>query len=100
MLKKIYLCISILLLSLVPSKILATELVIGEERIKPGIVFIFEGAIKDTIHPKALHLAENNTHVHIEARVNWDNQNIPEGAIKERFIPYLQVPLKTKERAL
>ena len=32
------------------------ELVIGEERIEPGIVFIFEGAIKDQIIPSSLHL--------------------------------------------
>ena len=37
------------------------ELVIGEERVEPGIVFIFEGAIKDEIHPKSLHLDENET---------------------------------------
>ena len=27
------------------------ELIIGEERIEPGIVFIFEGAIKDHVMP-------------------------------------------------
>ena len=29
-----------------------SELIIGEERVDPGIVFIFEGAIKDQIIPK------------------------------------------------
>ena len=29
----------------------APELVIGEERVEPGIVFIFEGAVKDQVYP-------------------------------------------------
>ena len=44
----------------------AEELVIGIERIEPGIIFIFEGAIKDTIYPSSLHLTEKNTQIHIE----------------------------------
>ena len=35
------------------------ELVVGEERVEPGIIFIFEGAIKDHIMPKEMHLIEN-----------------------------------------
>ena len=57
-----------------------SELIIGKEVVDPGIVFIFEGAIKDEIHPKSLHL-EKQTNVHIEARVNWDTENIPNGAV-------------------
>ena len=67
------------------------ELVIGEERLDPGIVFIFEGAIKDQIYPQALHLKEEETNIHIEARVNWDVQNIPKGAVPGGFIPYLAI---------
>ena len=67
------------------------ELVIGEERVEPGIVFIFEGAVKDHIMPMGMHLDENQTHVHIEARVNWDESNIPEGAPAAGFVPYLYV---------
>ena len=63
------------------------ELVIGEERIEPGIVFIFEGAIKDQIIPSSLHLKENQTNVHIEARVNWDTNNVPTGTPSGGFIP-------------
>ena len=48
----------------------AIEFVIGEERVEPGIVFIFERAIKDQVMPMSMHLAENETHVHIEALVN------------------------------
>ena len=67
------------------------ELVIGEERIEPGIVVIFEGAIKDTVYPESINLAEDETNIHIEARVNWDTANIPEGAIPDGFIPYLRI---------
>ena len=45
----------------------APELVIGEERVEPGIVFIFEGAVKDHVMPMGMHLPEDQTHVHIEA---------------------------------
>ena len=34
------------------SKVNSQELIIGEERVEPGIVFIFEGAVKDTVHPE------------------------------------------------
>ena len=67
------------------------ELIIGEERVEPGIVFIFEGAIKDTVHPESTNLLEDETNVHIEARVNWDATNIPDGAIPDGFIPYLRI---------
>ena len=67
------------------------ELIIGEERVEPGIVFIFEGAIKDTVHPESANLAEDETNVHIEARVNWDATKIPDGAIPDGFIPYLRI---------
>ena len=69
----------------------APELVIGEERVDPGIVFIFEGAIKDHVMPMAMHLSENQTNVHIEARVNWDENNVPLGAPIGGFVPYLHI---------
>ena len=64
------------------------ELVIGEKRVEPGVIFIFEGAVKDHVMPLELHLPENQTHVHIEARVNWDEINIQEGTPKGVFVPY------------
>ena len=67
------------------------ELIIGKEKVPPGIVFIFEGAVKDQIIPKSFHLNKNKTNVHIEARVNWDNKNIPKGAPSGGFIPYLYI---------
>ena len=84
--KKIF--ISLLLLNFM---LFAMELVIGEKRIEPGIIFIFEGAIKDHIMPTGMHLDENQTHVHIEARVNWDEKNIPEGTPVGGFVPYLNI---------
>ena len=69
----------------------AQELIIGEERIEPGLLFIFEGAIKDHVSPSSLHLEEKQTNVHIEARVNWDIINIPKGAPSGGFIPYLHI---------
>ena len=71
--------------------ITAPELVIAEERVEPGIVFIFEGAIKDHVMPMAMHLSENQTNVHIEARVNWDTKNVPDGTPKGGFVPYLHM---------
>ena len=69
----------------------AQELIIGEERVEPGLLFIFEGAIKDHVSPSSLHLEEKQTNVHIEARVNWDTINIPEGAPSGGFVPYLHI---------
>ena len=79
-------CVSVLLTTQV---VTAEELVIGEELIEPGIQVIFEGAVKDTIVPADYHLAENKTHVHIEARVNWAEDSIPEGTPLGGFVGYL-----------
>ncbi len=72
----------------------AIELVIGEETVSPGIVFIFEGAIKDQIMPSMRHINESETHVHIEARVNWADKDIPEGTPEGGFVPYLYITAK------
>ena len=74
------------------------ELVIGEERVEPGIVFIFEGAVKDHIMPMGMHLDEDQTHVHIEARVNWDEINIPQGTPGGGFVPYLHITAIVKNQ--
>ena len=72
------------------------ELIIGEEKVDPGIVFSFEGALKDNIYPISFHLPESQTDVHIEARVNWDNEKIPEGAVPGGFIPYMHITALVK----
>ena len=70
----------------------ALELVLGEETVAPGIVFIFEGAIKDRISPPEHHLDIAHTDVHIEARVNWgEDGRIPEGTPPGGFVPYLNI---------
>ena len=84
----VILCLSVLFVT----QSHAVELVIGEEIIEPGIHFIFEGAVKDTITPAHYHLEESKTHVHIEARVNWaDNDSIPEGTPAGGFVGYLVI---------
>ena len=67
------------------------ELIIGSEYIEPGIEIIFEGAIKDVIIPINTNLNQDQTNVHIEARVNWGNKDIPKGAPKGGYIPYLKI---------
>ena len=80
---------SILILNLNFS--ISQELIIGEERVDPGIVFIFEGAVKDHVMPTSMHLRENQTNVHIEARVNWDIKNTPDGSPDGGFVAFLHI---------
>ncbi len=81
---------------------LAEELVIGEKTIPPGITFVFEGAIKDTITPAAHHLPKEKTDVHLEARVNWaeDAQvTIPQDTPRGGFVAYIHIDAQvTNER--
>ena len=76
---------------LLNSIVYSQELIIGEERIAPGIVFVFEGAVKDIVFPESNNLNESQTNIHIEARVNWDLKDIPPGTPKGGFIPYLRI---------
>ena len=87
---KNYILITILSI-VISNSLISQELIIGEERVKPGIVFIFEGAIKDIVYPENYNLVEELTDIHIEARINWDTQNIPEGTPANGFIPYLKI---------
>ena len=73
---------------------ISQELIIGKETVDPGIVFIFEGAVKDHVMPIGMHLKENETNVHIEARVNWDIKNTPEGSPIGGFVAYLHITSK------
>ena len=72
----------------------AQELIIGEERVEGSVLFIFEGAIKDHVVPQSMHLKENQTNIHIEARVNWDTDNVPKGTVEGGFIPNLHITSK------
>ena len=78
--------------------LICQELVLGKERIEPGIIFIFEGAIKDVVYPESINLSESLTNVHIEARVNWDFDNVPNGTPKGGFVPYLRINAIVKNR--
>lgn len=71
----------------------AQELVLGEEKTWPGVVFIFEAAVRDNVQPAAQHLAEDLTDIHMEARVNWDTDEtaIPPGTPPGGFVPYLNM---------
>ena len=89
---------TLLLVLLLNLTYLAQELVIGEQRVEPGIIFIFEGAVKDHIMPAGMHLDEDQTHVHIEARVNWDGNNIPDGTPAGGFVPYLHITAIVKNQ--
>lgn len=73
---------------------ISQELIIGEERVDPGVVFIFEGAVKDHVMPQGMHLKENETNIHIEARVNWDIKNTPDGSPEGGFVAYLHITSK------
>jgi len=66
----------------------AEEMIIGKEKIKPGIAITFEAAPRDTIHPRGLHLGEGATDIHIEMLANWSADNpydFPAGG----FVAYL-----------
>jgi len=70
----------------------AVELIIGKERIPPGIALVFEGAIKDEVTPAERHLAAEKTHVHLEVLANWAaDEAAPPGAARGGFVPYLHV---------
>ena len=74
------------------------ELVLGEERFYPGIVMIFEGAVRDHVQPTVQHLAEEHTHVHIEARANWEDDEmlVPPGTPPGGFVAYMHVNAQIK----
>lgn len=79
---------------LISSLIFSQELIIGEERLDQGIIIIFEGAIKDHIEPSNRHLGVLESNIHLEARVNWDVTNTPNGTPPGGFVPYLHISAK------
>lgn len=84
----------LLTLVLIPSTASGQEAILGEELIEPGISVVFEGAVKDAVHPSDLHLAESQTDVHLEARINWatdEDVAVPEGTPRGGFVPALHV---------
>jgi len=71
----------------------AEEMIIGEEKIDPGIDLIFEGAIKDNIFPEEFYLSEKKSDIHIEALATWANDG-PVGSVEGGFVPYLEIKVK------
>ena len=86
---KIY--IQTMAICLLSNLLVSQELIIGEEKVNPGIILIFEGAVKDIVYPDNYNLSEHLSDIHIEARVNWDSYNIPAGTPAGGFIPYLKI---------
>jgi hypothetical protein len=82
----------------------SNEMLIGKEKISPGIDIIFEGAVRDDIEPKGFYLNEDESDIHIEALATWSS-NGPGGSIEGGFIPYLDIQVeiinqKTKEEGV
>ncbi len=80
----------------------AAEAIIGKTTIEPGIAVVFEGAVRDKVWPPEQHLAEMQTDVHLEARVNWSTDqsvDVPRGAPRGGFVPYMHIGAEvTNER--
>lgn len=73
------------------------EMIIGKKTIQPGIELIFEGAPKDIIFPRGLHLAEKDTDIHIEMLAKWTDDNSA-SAPAESFVAYLDVSAEIKSK--
>lgn len=73
--------------------VLSNEMIIGMEKISPGINLVFEGAIKDNIEPKEFYLQEKDSDIHIEALVTWSSDG-PKGSTEGGFIPYLNIKVR------
>ena len=80
----------IITLMVISTHAFSDEMIIGKEKIPPGINLIFEGAIKDHIEPKEFYLQEKDSDIHIEALVTWSSDG-PEGSLEGGFIPYLNI---------
>ena len=75
--------------------LISEEMIIGKEKIMPGIDLVFEAAPKDTILPEGSYLLEKETNIHIEMLANWSSE-APEGAPEGGFVPYLKVSMIIK----
>ena len=67
-----------------------SEILLGDEEIKPGIILTFELAAKDSILPAEFYLPEKDTDVHVEMLAFWSSSS-PKGSVSGGFIPYLDV---------
>lgn len=70
----------------------AQEKVFGEKVVGPGVKLSFIAAPKDAVRPKAKHLAENRTDIHLEVLAGWTEEaSTTVGAPAGGFVPYLHL---------
>ena len=70
----------------------AQEQVFGDQTVGPGVKLTFIAAPKDAVHPKAMHLSENRTDIHLEVLAAWTDEASNEvGAPSGGFVPYLNI---------
>ena len=66
------------------------EMILGNEKIEPGINLVFEGAIKDDVFPSSVFGSEEDSDIHLEVLANW-NENAPSGSPEGGFVAYLRI---------
>jgi len=91
--KKVFLGLGFMLISLEAFSQTLPEMVIGEENINPGIDLIFEGAIKDDVSPSYKFGKEATSDIHLEVLSTW-NENAPRGSAVGGFVAYLNITAK------
>lgn len=70
----------------------AQEKVFGEEVLGPGVKCTFIAAPKDAVRPRAKHLPEDKTDVHLEVLAGWtEDASETVGAPAGGFVPYLHL---------
>ena len=66
------------------------EMILGNEKIEPGINLVFEGAIKDDVFPSSVFGSEEDSDIHLEVLANW-NEDAPSGSPEGGFVAYLRI---------
>ncbi len=70
----------------------SAEQIISQEKLSNNISITFEAAPKDTLFNDSIkQLSENETDIHIEALVNWNDGTQIEGQLAKGFIPYVNI---------
>lgn len=74
------------------SYVYSAEQIISEEKLGEQITITFEAAPKDTVFNISINqLTEQETDIHIEALVNWNEDTQIEGQLAKGFIPYVNI---------
>ena len=66
------------------------EMILGNEKIRPGINLVFEGAIKDDVFPSSVFGSEEDSDIHLEVLANW-SEDAPSGSPEGGFVAYLRI---------